>query len=672
MADMGCTTSSMAEARTSVIPKPGKDQSHCSSYRPIALLNIDAKLYSAILAHRLWDLMPAIIHPDQSGFIKGRQTHDNLRRVIHLIKKASRMRLPAVLVGLDAEKAFDRVDWNFMFRTLVAFGFAPRFLTMIRANYSAPCSRVIVNGHRSAGFAHTRGTRQGCPLSPLLFALSIEPLAIALREHELIQGLPFSVPIVPLFLYATEYENQNGSEVVKHLPEAQAFPDIFSFTSVLSHDNSTYILANSSFTDDGNSTDIDITYATEPTEVPKNNCISGHNFLKDENTRVGLLLASKALMQLLMSPFVGPLTNRIGHHIPMFAGFVIMFLSTLMFAFSGTYTLLFLARMLQGIGSSFSSVAGLGMLASVYTDDSERGKAMGIALGGVALGILVGAPFGSVMYSFVGKSSPFLVLALLALLDGALQFCILSPSKMSPESAKGAALFTLLRDPYILAAAGAICFANMGMAMLEPTLPIRMLQTMCSSDWELGLALVPASISYLICTSLFGVMANKMGRWLCSMIGMVIIGISLLCVPFANNIYGLIAPSGGLGFGIGMVEFSMIPIMGHLVDLRHTSVYGSVYAIADVAICMGFAIGPSTGGAIVKAIGFPWLMVIIGVINIAYAPICVCLRSPPAKEDKMAILNSECPMDTKCYMTQKSFREHPLSDSSNEEEAREE
>ncbi|XP_010082223.1 PREDICTED: chromaffin granule amine transporter-like, partial [Pterocles gutturalis] len=125
----------------------------------------------------------------------------------------------------------------------------------------------------------------------------------------------------------------------------------------------------------------------------------------------------------------------IGYHTPMFVGFIIMFLSTVMFAFSASYTLLFIARALQGIGSSFSSVAGMGMLASVYvyTDDVERGNAMGIALGGLALGLLIGAALGSVMYEFVGKSSPFLVLAFLALLDGVLQLCILQPSKISPE-----------------------------------------------------------------------------------------------------------------------------------------------------------------------------------------------------------------------------------------------
>ncbi|KFP72234.1 Chromaffin granule amine transporter, partial [Acanthisitta chloris] len=448
------------------------------------------------------------------------------------------------------------------------------------------------------------------------------------------------VPIVPTFLYTTEYEGANSSLAPAQpepMPAAWKAP---SFSSMFSYfDNTTVIVSGSV-----NAVEVNRTESSHPAEppssppAPSRGCLEGEEFLTKENVRVGLLFASKALVQLMVNPAVGLLTNRIGYHIPMFIGFTIMFLSTVMFAFSSTYTLLFTARALQGVGSSFSSVAGLGMLASVYTDDSERGSAMGIALGGLALGVLIGAPFGSIMYEFVGKSSPFLVLAFLALLDGALQLCILQPSKISPESTKATPVSTLLQDPYILVAAGALCFSNMGVAMLEPTLPIWMMQTMCSPQWQLGMAFLPASISYLIGTNLFGILANKMGRWLCSMIGMAVVGVSLLCVPLAQNIYGLIGPNGGLGFAIGMVDSSMMPIMAYLVDLRHTSVYGTVYAIADVAFCMGFAIGPSLGGAIVRAIGFPWLMVIIGVVNIAYAPLCLCLRSPPAREEKMVSL----------------------------------
>ncbi|NXY11945.1 VMAT1 protein, partial [Pteruthius melanotis] len=431
------------------------------------------------------------------------------------------------------------------------------------------------------------------------------------------------VPIVPTFLYTTEYEGANSS-----LPEpTPAAPGAPPSPSILSHFANTTLLPNGT-----GSSPPGHPPSTPP--APARGCLEGGEFLAQENTRVGLLFASKALVQLLVNPWVGLLTNRIGYHIPMFAGFTIMFLSTVMFAFSGTYALLLTARALQGVGSSFSSVAGLGLLASVYPDDSERGSAMGIALGGLALGVLIGAPFGSLMYEFVGKASPFLVLAFLALLDGALQLCILQPSRISPESTKATPVSTLLRDPYILVAAGALCFSNMGVAMLEPTLPIWMLQTMCSPQWQLGMAFLPASISYLIGTNLFGILANRMG-WLCSMIGMAVVGISLLCVPLATNIYGLIGPNAGLGFAIGMVDSSMMPIMGYLVDLRHTSSYGTVYAIADVAFCTGFAVGPSTGGAIVRALGFPRLMVVVGALNVAYAPLCWLLRSPPAAEEKM-------------------------------------
>ena len=75
------------------------------------------------------------------------------------------------------------------------------------------------------------------------------------------------------------------------------------------------------------------------------------------------------------------------------------------------------------------------------------------------------------------------------------------------------------------------------------------------------------------------------------MLGMFLITLALIFVPMAASVYGLIIPNGILGFAIGMVDSSMMPTMGYLVDIRHASVYGSVYAIADVAFCLGFAIG---------------------------------------------------------------------------------
>jgi len=316
-----------------------------------------------------------------------------------------------------------------------------------------------------------------------------------------------------------------------------------------------------------------------------------------------------------------------------------MFVSTIIFAFAEDYTVLFIARAVQGIGSACSSVSGMGMLADRYTDDRERGNAMGIALGGLALGVLVGPPFGGVMYQFVGKEAPFLLLAALVLVDGVLQLMVLKIG-IHPEDKKGTSLKDLLKDPYILVAAGSITFANMGIAMLEPSLPLWMLDTMDAQDWQQGAVFLPASIAYLIGTNIFGPLAYKMGRWLSAMLGMFIVGACLFAIPFATSFTDLLTPNAGWGFAIGMVDSAMMPVMGYLVDLRHVAVYGSVYAIADVAFCVGFAIGPALSGGIIMTVGFHWMMWIIAILNFLYAPLMLFLRNPPPKEEQQSLMMS--------------------------------
>ncbi|XP_065369697.1 synaptic vesicular amine transporter isoform X2 [Calliphora vicina] len=367
-----------------------------------------------------------------------------------------------------------------------------------------------------------------------------------------------------------------------------------------------------------------------------------HQELVGETVEVGLLFASKAFVQLLVNPIVGPLTHRIGYSIPMFAGFVIMFVSTIIFAFGRSYLVLFIARALQGIGSSCSSVSGMGMLADRYTDDKERGNAMGIALGGLALGVLIGPPFGGIMYEFVGKSAPFLVLSVLALGDGLLQLFMLQPSIQKAET-EPPTLKALISDPYILIAAGSITFANMGIAMLEPSLPLWMVDNMGSSRWEQGVAFLPASISYLVGTNLFGPLGHKIGRWFAACLGLVIIGGCLIMIPMATSITHLIIPNAGLGFAIGMVDSSMMPELGYLVDIRHSAVYGSVYALGDVAFCMGFAIGPALSGTLVKTIGFEWMLFGIAILCFLYAPLLTLLKNPPTREEKKSLIIGERP-----------------------------
>ena len=118
----------------------------------------------------------------------------------------------------------------------------------------------------------------------------------------------------------------------------------------------------------------------------------------NEGGAIGVLFASKAIVQLCVNPFTGTLIDRIGYDVPMMIGLVIMFLSTSVFAFGESYTVLFIARSMQGLGSAFADTSGLAMIADRFTEEAERTKALGIALAFISFGCLFAPPFGGILY----------------------------------------------------------------------------------------------------------------------------------------------------------------------------------------------------------------------------------------------------------------------------------
>lgn len=112
-----------------------------------------------------------------------------------------------MILSLDQEKAFDRVDWECLVSILRLMGFGPNFITWVKVLYTGIRSAVLINGYVSESFWPSRDVRQGCPLKPLLFVISIEVLAANLRAHRLIEGV--KLPRIPdplqvLSLYADD------------------------------------------------------------------------------------------------------------------------------------------------------------------------------------------------------------------------------------------------------------------------------------------------------------------------------------------------------------------------------------------------------------------------------------------------------------------------------------
>uniref|UniRef100_A0A3P9I561 Reverse transcriptase domain-containing protein n=1 Tax=Oryzias latipes TaxID=8090 RepID=A0A3P9I561_ORYLA len=202
--DFGTLPESFNQAIISLIPKGDKDLTDPANYRPISLINVDCKILSKILAMRLEKELPKIIHKDQVGFVKNRLSADNMRRLLHLLWMNKHSSNPVVAISLDAQKAFDRVEWNFLFTALTKFGFGDNFCRWIKTLYSRPKAAVFTNGVLSPFFDISRSTRQGCSLSPLLFTIFLEPLAIQIREDPRIKGVYGGDRDHKLFLYADD------------------------------------------------------------------------------------------------------------------------------------------------------------------------------------------------------------------------------------------------------------------------------------------------------------------------------------------------------------------------------------------------------------------------------------------------------------------------------------
>ena len=182
-------SNSQKQAVIKLIEKKDKDKRLIKNWRPISLLNVDAKLISKALANKLKNVIPSLVSANQTAFVKDRYISEGGRLISDILEISSKLGLKGYLMTVDIEKAFDSVNHIFLICVLERFGFGVNFLKWIKILLKNQESCVINGVKTTKYFQLHRGTRQGDPISPYLFILVLEMVFHLIKTNTNIEGL---------------------------------------------------------------------------------------------------------------------------------------------------------------------------------------------------------------------------------------------------------------------------------------------------------------------------------------------------------------------------------------------------------------------------------------------------------------------------------------------------
>ena len=176
-------------SKIALLPK-SEDRLRIQNYRPISLLNTLYKIVAKVYANRMKPLLHNWILPSQTGFVPNRCILDNIFLAFEAIAWTKENQQDLSMLLLDFEKAYDRVNWTFLKEVMAKMGFHNQWIKQVMSLNTNASASINLNGEISKTFSLQRSVRQGCPLAPYLFLLTVDVLGQMLQHPGCgVQGL---------------------------------------------------------------------------------------------------------------------------------------------------------------------------------------------------------------------------------------------------------------------------------------------------------------------------------------------------------------------------------------------------------------------------------------------------------------------------------------------------
>ncbi|KAF1796400.1 major facilitator superfamily domain-containing protein [Mucor lusitanicus] len=333
---------------------------------------------------------------------------------------------------------------------------------------------------------------------------------------------------------------------------------------------------------------------------------------------IGFLFGCFAFGYLVATPLFGILSDKYqNRRYGLMLGTSCIISSTLLFAWSSSYTVLAIARVCQGASAGASWTIGLGMLADAFPVE-RLGRAMGTVILSHTVGFLLGPVLGGFLYDYGGTLAPFYFCSVFGLLTLVGTVCIAEPIKVSDqpmnsakqpvpetatavdESAPLLQLFSLISNPRITACLLCCFVTSAALAGIEPALPIHLESKYHVSTSTIGVIFIALVVPSFL-GPVTGYLSDKFGRPLFISIGMVIMSIASILVGLPVSSYKYMLPSLCLfGMSNPLIHTPLMPEMGAAVTDMGSNAFAQVYALYNMAYSLGIFVGPLLAGVIMS------------------------------------------------------------------------